>query len=117
MVIKKSGRACDICGRRMAIWRKDVYQVQEELGILERVVKLPRQFDAINCPSCGCQNILAPRLWPVEEEQKAQEPVFSFEPLRCACPRCDRVLEEATPFCAGCGLELTWPADIDAREG
>lgn len=50
---------CTVCRKRFSLRKENVYLVQEESVIFDKY------RDAIDCPKCGCQNILATRKKPV----------------------------------------------------
>ena len=63
---EKGYKTCDICG--FEIWLSDertyIARDDTETGLTAAVIskKEPHLFDAIDCPYCGCQKILQPRL-------------------------------------------------------
>lgn len=53
---------CKVCGTYFPIMRAEVYRVSGQ--------RYTEAYDAMDCPACGCQRILAERLPTVEEAEK-----------------------------------------------
>ncbi len=49
---------CSVCRKKIKIDKESVYQAQERLSVADAMIKVPRTFDAIDCPICGCQKLL-----------------------------------------------------------
>jgi hypothetical protein len=54
-------RNCAVCEETLNPTKDKVYIAQENNGI-GGVFSGTKRFDAMDCPKCDCQNILAPRL-------------------------------------------------------
>lgn len=71
---------CCVCGRDFPLVREGQYVARNEtpagLTALVGVIE-PTLYDAIDCPHCGCQNILQPRkyIWhsPVVEDYDEED--------------------------------------------
>ena len=56
-------KICFVCGEHIAIKKDLVYLVRErEVPVSEMFVRCPVVYDAMDCPHCGCQQLLAARL-------------------------------------------------------
>ena len=53
---------CLTCGHRFKIEKDRVYLAEEPIGVFAKFTKGATRHDAIDCPACGCQNILNERL-------------------------------------------------------
>ncbi|MCL2575697.1 MAG: hypothetical protein FWE33_04615 [Defluviitaleaceae bacterium] len=49
---------CKICSNEFALSKKDTYIVFKNMGLFGA----DKYYDAVNCPQCGCQNVLGERL-------------------------------------------------------
>ena len=69
---------CKICGEKLTLDREKVYTVADETtGIIAAFGAATKCYDAIDCPICGCQNILCERKLiyePYNIAQEAEEP-------------------------------------------
>lgn len=69
---------CDVCGRDFPLLAEEVYMARdaERSGITVAIVgdMESKLYDAIDCPHCGCQNILQERkrYW-IPEDMRAHE--------------------------------------------
>ena len=52
---------CNICNYKFFIEKDKVKEVLEDKGV-NSVLTGRKTYDAIDCPNCGCQEILWPRL-------------------------------------------------------
>lgn len=71
-------RTCGVCGYRVTPKKEEIYVAEEPRGIMETLTKPPTQFNAMDCPRCGCQILLAIRvprvdLPPITERDSADE--------------------------------------------
>ena len=71
-------RTCGVCGYRVTPKKEEIYVAEEPRGIMETLTKPPTQFNAMDCPRCGCQIPLAIRvprvaLPPITERDSADE--------------------------------------------
>ena len=71
-------RTCGVCGYRVTPKKEEIYVAEEPRGIMETLTKPPTQFNAMDCPRCGCQIQLAIRvprvdLPPITERDSADE--------------------------------------------
>ena len=57
-------KRCTVCGRKIRIRKKDLYTVLDDpssvVGFL--FSRTTVKMDAIDCPHCGCQQVLSTRL-------------------------------------------------------
>ena len=60
-------RTCCVCGKTFPIVRAHVYQVRETLSVSQLFSVTQRTYDAIDCPTCSCQNRLGVRYPKVKE--------------------------------------------------
>lgn len=64
---------CKVCGRDFPLTVEEHYVAQdpEKIGVIARLADTSKnkQYDAFDCPHCGCQNIVQERkpLWLPEE--------------------------------------------------
>lgn len=69
----KKKRKCYVCGAKLTIKKEYVYTVHENKTMLQAMTEKPSCFDVMDCPQCGCQQLLAsrlPRLDFIVEERK-----------------------------------------------
>lgn len=71
-------KTCGVCGYRVTPTKEEIYIVEEPRGFTECLTKPPTRFNAIDCPRCGCQIVLAIRvprvdLSPIAERDDADE--------------------------------------------
>ena len=52
---------CKICGKRFKIMKENRYLATEKVAPFGTLTKLPKVFEAFDCPHCGCQNIVNTR--------------------------------------------------------
>ena len=55
-------RTCGVCGYRVTPKKEEIYVAEEPRGIMETLTKPPTQFNAMDCPRCGCQIMPAVRV-------------------------------------------------------
>lgn len=60
---------CKICGKRFKLIKENRYLATENTGVLAAMAKLPKIFEAFDCPRCGCQNIVNIREETVERSR------------------------------------------------
>lgn len=58
----KIKQKCGVCGKRLSISKDEIYMVIESQGFAAALTAPPQKFDAIDCPRCGCQQLLAVRM-------------------------------------------------------
>lgn len=63
-----SNTTCPICGHEFPIEREGIYTAREPQGVFTALSTGSKQFDAVDCPQCGCQKRLADRFERVEAE-------------------------------------------------
>lgn len=66
-------KKCCACGQLFRPTKEAVYSVYEPQTVLESLTSRAKQFDVMDCPRCGCQNILAERLPAIRQESEAAE--------------------------------------------
>ena len=72
----KGMTTCKVCGRDFALMAEEHYVVREfgKKGLVEALsAKEPMQYDAFDCPHCGCQNVMQVRMIDVEEFTDTEE--------------------------------------------
>lgn len=79
--------ACRVCGHDFPLIAEEVYVARDEKreGIAAAITGEvePKWYDAIDCPHCGCQNVLQERKRPLTSEDAYGED----DPESCAdCP-------------------------------
>lgn len=70
--MSKGMTTCKVCGRDFALIAEEHYVVRDfgKKGVLETLsTKEPMQYDAFDCPHCGCQNVMQVRMIDVDEEE------------------------------------------------
>lgn len=100
----KGMRTCVICGRDFPLLVEDHYVARDpsKIGAIANLVNIDKDFeyDAFDCPHCGCQNIMQERKCPCDYG---------------ICDECDHVGEEEHDGCVGCMYEETradeWPCN------
>lgn len=60
---------CKICGKEFELKKEKKYLATEKVETFGTLAKLPKTFEAFDCPHCGCQNIVNIR----EEEATKSE--------------------------------------------
>ena len=58
----RSKMKCNVCGCRFHIIKAQVYRATEVKGFAKSLTDGTKDFDAMDCPSCGCQKILQARM-------------------------------------------------------
>ena len=53
---------CDVCKKRFPIDKCNVYRVTEAQSISQVFTTPSKVFNAVDCPTCGCQHLLKVRL-------------------------------------------------------
>ena len=53
---------CKVCGKRFTPTVERVYQASEEVTIFSALTTAPRVYDVMDCPQCGCQQLLKVRM-------------------------------------------------------
>ena len=59
---------CKVCGTRFVPCKHYVYLCAEPKSAIQLICNDRKVYDAMDCPKCGCQTLLAPRL-PVMEDK------------------------------------------------
>lgn len=61
----KGMRTCGVCGRDFPLLFEEHYVAEDpqKVGAFANLVSTDKayEYDAIDCPHCGCQNVLQPR--------------------------------------------------------
>lgn len=52
---------CGVCGYRVTPKREEIYVAEEPRAFVDALTKPPTRFNAMDCPRCGCQIMLAVR--------------------------------------------------------
>jgi len=50
---------CDVCGFRFVPEKESTYIAERPRDLIETFTEPPQKFSMIDCPSCGCQILLA----------------------------------------------------------
>lgn len=58
----KRKQKCKICGKRFNVIKDKVYIVIETQGFAAALSTPAKKYDAIDCPRCGCQQVLWVRM-------------------------------------------------------
>lgn len=69
-------KKCARCGRKFPLDKSAVYISEERKGITHAIKEGAQQFDSMDCPHCGCQNVLGvrhPKVSPKAPETPTQE--------------------------------------------
>ena len=64
----KKKRKCYVCGAKLTVRKENVYTVCERKTVIEAMTEKPTTFDVMDCPQCGCQQLLASRMPRLEFE-------------------------------------------------
>ena len=64
----KKKRRCYVCGAKLNIKKELVYTVRDNKSMLQAMTEKPSCFDVMDCPQCGCQQLLASRMPRIEFE-------------------------------------------------
>ena len=68
---------CKICGRDFPLLIEEHYVAQDpqKVGAFANLVSTDRafEFDAIDCPHCGCQNVLGERKVPFFADRRTED--------------------------------------------
>ena len=67
---------CSVCGKRFLPKKEDVYQTVESLSLTQALTSTPKTYDVIDCPKCGCQELLGIRM-PKAAERIIEDEVES----------------------------------------
>jgi len=54
-------KTCGVCGYRVTPKREEIYVAEEPRAFVDALTKPPTRFNAMDCPRCGCQIMLAVR--------------------------------------------------------
>ena len=60
---------CKVCQKRFVPKKEMVYQITEPTSLANALIGGAKTFDVIECPRCGCQNVLCERLKKVKERK------------------------------------------------
>ena len=52
---------CGVCGYRITPKKEEIYVAEEPRAFVDALTKPPTRFNAMDCPRCGCQIMLAVR--------------------------------------------------------
>lgn len=63
---------CKVCGTRFEITKENMYLAREPSG-LSNYADPAKIYEAIDCPTCGCQRLLGIRLPKVEGKEHDSE--------------------------------------------
>ena len=92
----KAMKTCAVCGRDFALIFEDHYIARDDgkRGVINAIAAEEETlYDAIDCPHCGCQNILQERKRTVEDEELDYCDGCEFEnkaPEEEPCNECSR---------------------------
>lgn len=64
---------CKICEKEFELKKENKYIVTEKIAAFGTLAKLPKTFEAFDCPYCGCQNIVNTREGEVIEREAESE--------------------------------------------
>lgn len=53
---------CGVCGYRITPKKEEIYVAEEPRAFVDALTKPPTRFNAMDCPRCGCQIMLAVRV-------------------------------------------------------
>lgn len=78
---------CKICEKEFELKKEEKYLATEKVAAFGTLAKLPKTFEAFDCPYCGCQNIVNIR----EEEATKSE-------VRMGLIDADKLIEKLRDF-------------------
>lgn len=58
---------CTVCGKRFAPQKESVYLINGSAATLDILVRA-KNYDAVDCPRCGCQQVLKIRFPQIKEK-------------------------------------------------
>ena len=58
---------CSVCGKRFMPNKESVYLASECPSVIDVFTKAQREYEAVDCPRCGCQKLLKIRVPKIEE--------------------------------------------------
>jgi len=65
---------CKVCGKKFMPGKdQPVYLVGERLSVVEVMTKMPKAYEAVDCPRCGCQNLLNIRMSEIPDAEEGGE--------------------------------------------
>ncbi len=73
-------KCCEVCGTELNINKKNVYVAE----VRNSLFGTSENWNATDCPHCGCQNLLKKRYNKVSEMKTLKEMLFSGN-LKCNC--------------------------------
>ena len=120
----KGMTTCKICGRDFALMAEDHYIAQDpqKVGAIANLVSTDRafEFDAFDCPHCGCQNIMQGRKPLLSQNELISEEETAQNYHGCADCKYSYLGEHDYP-CAECnhchtGLTDKWEAKDESAE-
>ncbi len=66
-------KCCEVCGTELEINKKNVYVAE----VRNALFGISEDWNATDCPHCGCQNLLKKRYAKVSEMKTLKEMLFS----------------------------------------
>ena len=75
----KGMTTCKVCGRDFPLMAEEHYIAQDpqRIGVLANLANTDKamEYDAFDCPHCGCQNVMQTRksIWVPEESEESEE--------------------------------------------
>lgn len=80
---------CKICEKEFELKKEEKYLATEKVAAFGTLAKLPKTFEAFDCPHCGCQNIVNIREETEVKKMTAWNPKHivkvSTNKMPCAC--------------------------------
>ena len=61
-------KKCSVCGNKIKPVIGNTYLVREPLAPTQALTQAPKVFEAVDCPNCGHQILLAIRLPRIEKD-------------------------------------------------
>jgi len=88
-------KRCIVCRRLFTLEKDNLYIIEEKGSLFQTLVTPAQRFNAVDCPYCGCQNVLALRRPAIVEIEKVYVGVDMGA---------EENTDEAELYCDHCGL-------------
>lgn len=62
---------CKVCGKRFKPNKENVCLATEQVSFMQTLTTVAKTYEVIDCPRCGCQNLLNIRM-PIAAEREEE---------------------------------------------